>query len=113
MTGVGLKWRRAFSLPTRLGKVIINKLRCAEGLRTPLYGLQLGRGEKKFGRGEASAYARFTPDELIAYAERIRFTPDESCKPAIVVVVVDKVFHSRLRRIGPAFSQSFPALLGS
>ena len=40
-------------------------------------GLQLGRGEKKFGRGEASAYARFTPDELIAYAERIRFTPDE------------------------------------
>ena len=40
-------------------------------------GLQLGRGEKKFGRGEASAYAHFTPDELIAYAERIRFTPDE------------------------------------
>ena len=40
-------------------------------------GLQLGRGEKKFGRGEASAYARFTPDELIAYAERIRFTPNE------------------------------------
>ena len=40
-------------------------------------GLQLGRGEKKFGRGEASAYAHFTPNELIAYAERIRFTPDE------------------------------------
>ena len=42
-----------------------------------LTGLQLGRGEKKFGRGEASAYARFTPNKLIAYAERIRFTPDE------------------------------------
>ena len=40
------------------------------------FGLQLGKGEKKFGRGEASAYARFTPNELIAYAERIRFTPN-------------------------------------
>ena len=40
-------------------------------------GLQLGRDEKKFGRGETSAYTHFTPDELIAYTERIRFTPTE------------------------------------
>ena len=43
----------------------------------PLRGLQLGRGEKKFGRGEASAYTHFTPDEPIAYTERIHFTPDK------------------------------------
>ena len=48
----------------------------ASGAST-LSGLQLARGEKKFRRGEASVYTRFTPDKLIAYTKRIRFTPDK------------------------------------
>ena len=42
------------------------------------HGLQLGRGEKKFDRGEASAYTHFTSNKPIVYIKRIYFTRTNS-----------------------------------
>ena len=43
-------------------------------------GLQLGRGDKKLGRGDASicsVYPAVTPYEVITYAKHTRLTPHE------------------------------------